>query len=461
MVDLDFTRDAALGPMDRLRSAQGAFSTTSLAERSRLLGGLRHAVLRAADRFADVLVSELGKVRTEALTLDVAPAAMTLSWAASAGPRALASSRLPSFLPGFPRLATSSWRPRGVCALLSPWNYPLAIPMATIAAALAGGNAVLWKPSEHAPRCSQLLLDVLREGGLPHDLIQIVQGGAEAGRNLVENADVDHLTFVGSTAVGRLVAARCGERLIPCTVELGGKAAAIVLPSADVERCARALVFGGLANGGQSCVAVERVYASSVVFDRLFSRTCALAQALRPGVELGRAVLAPRHEQLRRELARLGTDEAVVDVTGRSTTLLTDETFGAALPFVRVQNTDDAIAAANAHPLQLAAYVFGQRAQARAVATRLRAPMVAVDDVMIHYALPQVPFGGTGASGFGRVHGTEGLRSLCVEQVLVENTLPLTPSSEPWWQPYHRSPTPWLRALDKTLALIEGLRRRR
>jgi succinate-semialdehyde dehydrogenase/glutarate-semialdehyde dehydrogenase len=449
-----------------LREAQRAFATTSLHERSALLGRLRRAVLRNADRLADVLVDELGKVRTEALTLDVAPAAMTLSWAATAAPAALATAVLPSFLPGLPRTATSTWRPRGVCALWSPWNYPLAIPMGTIAAALAGGNAVLWKPSEHATRSSQVLLEVLREGGLPHDLVELVIGGPEAGRSVVDDGDVDRVTVVGSTRVGRSVAARCGERLIPCVIELGGKAPAIVLPGADVERCARALVFGGLANGGQSCVSVERVYASAVVFDRLFERTRELAAQLRPGVELGRPVLADHARALGLELQRLGAGGAAgpcVDVTGRSTSLLEDESFGAVIPFVRVATVDDAVAAANAHPLQLSAYVFGPAVEARAIAARLRAPMVAVDDVMIHYALPQIPFGGVGASGFGRVHGDEGLRALCVQQVLVENTLPAfaLPKREPWWQPYDTNIKPWLRALDKTLALIERVRRRR
>ena len=461
--------DAHAQVLQRMRAAQTTFATTSLAQRQLLLAQMRRALLRNADRLAEVLVSELGKVRTEALTLDVAPAAMTLSWAATAATKALATSTLPSFLPGLPRKATSSWRPRGICALLSPFNYPLAIPMGTLAAALVGGNAVLWKPSEHAQRSSQVLLDVMREGGLPASLVELVLGGPEIGRSIIENDDVDHVTFVGSTRVGRTIAARCGERLIPCIVELGGKAPALVLAGADVERCARALVFGGLANGGQSCVAVERVYACSVVFDALFERTRDLAAALRPGVEIGRPVLAARGAALEAELRRLkggdrsagGVDvvDVVVDVTGRDNALLDEEVFGAALPFVRVDSIDDAVAAANAHPLQLAAYVFGPAQQAREVAARLRAPMVAIDDVMIHYALPHIPFGGVGASGFGRVHGDEGLRSLCIEQIIVENTLPLQLSSEPWWQPYNRDPKPWLGVLDKTLALIERLRR--
>ncbi len=451
--------------LSRSRAASQAFSSTSLAERSRLLSRLRKGVLQNAERLADVVVDEGKKVRAEALVLDVAVAAMTLSWAATAGPRVLATSTVPPFLPGFPRRATSTWRPRGVCALLSPWNYPLAIPMGTIAAALAGGNAIVWKPSEHATRAATTLLAVLREAGLPHDLLVVVEGGADAGRARIESSiegGIDHVTFVGSTAVGRKVAARCGERLVPCIVELGGKAPAIVCADADVERAARAIVFGGLANGGQSCVAVERVYASSSIFDRLLERTRALSSTLRPGVELGRPVLADKERALQAELTRLQAkdDHGIVDVTGRTTSLLDDECFGAVVAFVCVADDDEAVGLANAHPLQLAAYVFGSAARARAVAARLRAPMVAVDDTLIHYALPQLPFGGVGASGFGRVHGDDGLRALCVEQILVENTLPVTPSREPWWQPYDVNPGPWLKVLDKTLAVIERLRRR-
>jgi acyl-CoA reductase-like NAD-dependent aldehyde dehydrogenase len=445
--------------LSRARAAQRTFATTSLAERSRLLSSLRRSVLKRADALADVLVDELGKVRSEALVLDVAVAATTLSWAAQAAPSALASSSVPSFLPGLPRRATSTWRPRGLCALLSPWNYPLAIPMGTLAAALAGGNGVVWKPSEHAPRASRALLEVLREGGLPPDLVTLVEGGADAGRAVVD-ADVDHVTFVGSTAVARDVAARCGARRVPCVVEGGGKAPAIVADDADVERAAAAIVFGGLANGGQSCVSVERVYAAASIFDDLFARVQQLSTSLRPGVELGRPVLVERDRLLRQRVKDAGGSGLVVDVTGEGGALVDEECFGAVIPFVKVADDDEAVASSNAHPLQLAAYVFASRRRARAIAARLRAPMVAIDDVMIHYALPDVAFGGAGASGVGRVHGAEGLRALCLEQIVVEPTLPLL-AREPWWQPYDRDPKPWLTVLDKTLGLLERLRGRR
>lgn len=422
---------------------------------------LRKSVLAHAEDLADVLVDELGKVRSEALMLDVAVAAMTLSAAATAAPAALSSATLPSFIPGLPRRATSTWKPRGLCALLSPWNYPLAIPMATIAAALVGGNGVVWKPSEHCPRSSRKLLEVLHKGGLPPDLIFHVEGGAAEGAAVV-GSGVDHVTFVGSSAVARVVAAACGHALVPCVIEAGGNAPAVVLDDADVDRAAAAIVFGGFANGGQSCVAVERVYATPGVFDALLAKTRALASSLRPGVDLCRPVLVERDAALRREAARFDAElhSGVVDVTGALTTLIDDESFGAVVAFVKVADEAAAVVEANRVAQQLAAYVFAGSAAAHRVARQLRAPMVGINDVMMHYALPNVPFGGVGASGFGRTHGIEGLRALCVEQVIVEPSLPVSLAKEPWWPPYNIDAGGWIGFLDKTLALIERLRRR-
>jgi acyl-CoA reductase-like NAD-dependent aldehyde dehydrogenase len=441
MSDVDTsTVDVVTAAAAAARSAQAGWAAVPIGQRATLLRHLRSGLLRDGEELVSVLVDELGKLPAEARVLDVAPAAVALSWAARSGPAALAPSTIATTLPGFVRTASSTWKPRGVCALLSPWNYPAAIPMGTIAAALIGGNAVLWKPSEHASSSSACLLRLLERHGLPRGLVSLVVGGPDVGHAVVD-ADIDHLTFVGSSAIGRSVAARCGERLIPCIIEGGGKAPAIVLPGAHLERAAHAIVFGGLANGGQSCVAVERVYAVGNTFEPLQR----LLQELAAHAELPRAVLGDR-----------GLPH-VIDVSGEpESPLLREEVFGPVLPLVSVENAAEAVLRSNAHSLQLAAYVFGPKHEARAVAAQLRAPMVAIDDAMIHYALPELPFGGVGGSGFGRVHGDEGLRSLCVQQIVVEPGA-VRPSREPWWQPYpgHKHV---LRALDVALDVIDRLR---
>lgn len=423
----------------RAHAAQPAWSAMSIDDRAAILRRARKRLLNDAERFVDVMVDELGKLSAEARLLDVAPSAAALSWAANAGPKALSSSTITTLASPL-RTATSTWKPRGVCAVLSPWNYPLAIPLGSIAAALVGGNSVVWKPSEHASRTSSLLRDVLVAAGVPVDVIGLCVGAGDVGRSVID-ADVDHVTFVGSTAVGRTIAARCGERLIPSIIELGGKAPAIVVDGADLERTANAIVFGGFANAGQSCVAVERVYVVDHLFDALFARVTTLAAQ----TPLARAVLGDKG------LPR------VVDVTNEpDSPLLRDEVFGPCLPFVRVSSSSQAVRLANAHHLQLAAYVFGDKQHARAVASQLRAPQVAIDDAMIHYALPELPFGGVGDSGFGRVHGDDGLRALCVQQIVVEPRV--RPAREAWWQPYpgHRTV---LRVVDRALDVVDRLRR--
>jgi succinate-semialdehyde dehydrogenase/glutarate-semialdehyde dehydrogenase len=422
----------------RGRRAQEAFASTKRDARAALLRQLRAAMLRRAEELIALLVDESAKVRAEAIALELIPAALSLGFVAHEGPRALRGERVAPYAP-LPRLSTRHFRPLGVCGLITPFNYTLAIPMASLAAALMAGNAVVWKPAESGARVARKLVEIFESAGLPRDLVVVVEGGPEMGRALVDGP-IDHLTFVGSTDAGRRVAARCGERLLPSILELGGKAPAIVLDDADLDRTSRALVFGGLANGGQSCVAVERVYAVPSVFDELVARTSAVAEKVKPGVDV--MALEARQEK---HVAALVQDAkargarfhgAVVDVTGiPDARMLHEEVFGPLLPFVRVTDADEGVRLANAHPQQLVAYAFTEdRARGRALARKLRAPHVVVNDVMTSYAMMELPFGGQGASGWGRVHGVEGIRSLAREQIVVDGKLPLV--KEPWWLPY-------------------------
>ena len=463
----------------RAREAGRTLAARTPEQRGTLLQSLRRALLDHADSLVDILIQEGGKTRPEAILLDVAPGAHVLGYYASIGPRALRSRKVPPFVAAFPRRATRVLRPRGVVGLISPWNHPIAIALSTIAPALVAGNAVVWKPSERATltarRLHAIFVDVFAAEGLPAELLAVVTGGETTGAALVD-ADIDQLTFIGSTSVGRKVAARCGERLLPAVLELGGKAPAIVLADANVERTARALLFGAYAHLGQSCIAVERVFCDVAVFDALTARLATLLAGLRPDVDSGAVVLP----QTRARLAGLlreaqsagarswlgasfcGVSPGFIDASAANAAavreLLVEETFGPLLPIVRVTSVDEAIARANAHDKQLNAYVFSASAtRARAVAARLAAPNVVINDVMVNYALPEVPFGGKGDSGFGRVHGEEGLLALCDEQIVVEGALPL--DREPWWQPYGRVPDLVLQGLKRARVLLSFLQR--
>ncbi len=455
---------AVTSAVDRARKAQPALAASSLAQRAALLRAVRKGLLTRADDVIEVIASESKKVRAEAIGLEVVPAALALTYAARTAPSALGDEKVPAFLP-LPRRATRVWRPRGVVGLIAPFNYTLAIPMGTLAPALAAGNAIVWKPPENGAAVARLFAalvdDAAAREGLPRDLVQVVEGGPEVGRALVDAA-IDHLTFIGSTAAGRKVAARCGERLLPLVLELGGSAPAIVLDDADVERAARAIVFGGLANAGQSCIAVERVFAGAQIFDALIARTAALADNVRPGIDV-----SALHEPQRRKVDALLDDarksgarfvnQHVIDATGTPARLVDDEIFGPAIPFTKVGSIDEAVERTNAHPQQLCAYVFGAKASARKVASRLRAPHVVIGDVMISYAMMELPFGGARDGGWGRVHGVDGLRALALEQIVVEGHLPI--AKEPWWLPYDgRGADMLLKALGPALALLDRKR---
>jgi succinate-semialdehyde dehydrogenase/glutarate-semialdehyde dehydrogenase len=433
---------------ERARSAQSRWGAIEVARRATVLRRARAILLERAEDLIDTLVAEGGKVRFEAISLEIAPAVLNLSFVAARAPRVLADEAVRRFLPPL-RTATRRFAPRGVLGLVTPWNYPLAIPMATLAAGLAAGNAIVWKPAEQGTLVARKLVDVLEDAGVPEGTVVLVEGDAATGAALVDGA-LDHLTFVGSTEAGRRVAARCGERLLPSILELGGNASAIVLDGgrrgADLERASRAIVYGGLANRGHSCVGIERVYAVRSMHAELFAAVASLVDGLRPGRDLGVTPVEAQERRVRELIddARaagctvLGGDAGrpfLVDTHGARPRLLEAEAFGPVVTFHPVRDVDEAVREANAHAQQLTAYVFAaDRRSGRDVARRLKAPHVVLDDAMVSYAMMEVPFGGAGASGWGRVHGDDGLRALCAEQFVVED--PLRLPREAWWPPY-------------------------
>jgi acyl-CoA reductase-like NAD-dependent aldehyde dehydrogenase len=438
-VSHDATHDARTA-IERARSAQGPWAALPLHARIKKLRAWRDAFIKRRDDVIDIAMREGGKLRFEAVSLELAPAILNLAFVSRYAEDALGDQRIKRFLP-LPRKATRLFDPHGVCALIAPFNYTLSIPMATLAPALVAGNAVVWKPGEPGAQMARLAVDLLQDAGIDPRLVQIVEGGAQAGRALVD-AQPDHVTFIGSTVAGRKVAARCGELLIPSILELGGNAAALVLEDADLDRAARAIVFGRLANRGASCVAVERVFVVDTIFDELWARVHALMTALEdrtstpraPGLEeKDRAIVEDARERGARVV---GERHVLIDATEHDDVrALHEEVFGPVLPFVRVKDADDAIVRSNHAALQLSAYVFTRDAEeGRRIARALRAPHVVLNDVMIHYAMMELPFGGRGASGSGRVHGLEGIRAYAVDRTLVEGHLPL--AKEPWWMPY-------------------------
>ncbi len=453
--------------VERARKAQQAWSVLPPPERVERLMRLRDALAERADDLVETVARECGKPRQEALVHEVVTLLDLLTWCCKHAAAGLAPQPLAYHLLKH-RSGEVRFVPRGVVGVISPYNFPLVIPMGSVVEALVTGNACVVKPSEAAPMAVLEAKKIYDSTGLPEDLFAVVIGRAETGRALVE-AGIDHCVFTGSVETGRRVAAACGARVVSCTMELGGKAPLVACDDCDVERTARAIVFGAFANSGQACVSVERVYAVDRVYEPLVERVRALAGELRQGdpaddeVDVGALVLPHQIDVVQRHVddalrkgARLVCGGHARPGPGRfyEPTVLADcdhtmiamreETFGPVVAMMRVSDDDEAVTLANDSTLGLNAYVFtSSRARARRLADRLEAGSVVVNDVLSNYAATEAPFGGVKQSGFGRVHGMDGLRAMCTRKHVSFDRVP-PPSRDPVWFPYTATSLRWL-----------------
>ena len=464
------TPPSVVRPMvERARRAGEVHAARDIEERARLLGRFKDALLARGDALVEALSLECGKPEAESWLHEVVPIADLAEFWGGEGVELLA--------PHAPELSSTSYPgkharvervARGVIALISPWNFPVAIPLRTLFPALLAGDAVVFKPSEYTPRCAVVIGEAAAEVYGPH-LVQVAQGGGDVGAALV-GGGVDAVVFTGSVATGRLVAHGAADALIPVGLELGGKDAAIVLEDADIERTARGLLWGAMANAGQNCAAIERVYVCSGVALALRQRLEALAAEMVPGRDFGPVTtdaqlrIIERHVQGARyagaavlaggaRLNRPGrwyAPTVLADVP-RGDPSLTEETFGPVLPLVEVADEDEAVAAANASPFGLTASVWTRDLRrGERVARRLRAGTVVVNNHGFTGSVPSLPWSGTGASGYGVTSSEYALDVLTRPRAVVVDTR--RAKAEMWWHPY----TPALAKMGRSLATLRG-----
>lgn len=427
----------------RARDAQPNWAALSFRERACVLRALSVRV-RQDEELARIISAETGKPQFESVGFEIAYVCeLTRFLSGSAGRRALLETRRGSLFLMHKR-ARVSWTPRGVVAVIGPWNFPLLNNFGDAVAPLLAGNSVLLKPSPHTPLTSRRMQTLWREAGLPDGVFQVVEGNAEVGRALVDTCDM--VFFTGSVAAGRKVAAQAGERLIPCVAELGGKSAMIVLADADVQAAARAAVWGAFAGAGQVCIRVERVLVEASVAADFARAVTAETTQLRLGIgadaDVGPVMLqeqVDRCERLvadavargacvlaggerRQDLSGLFFPPTVLDGVPADATVVCEETFGPILPITRVADAEQAIRLANTSHLGLSGSVWSRdQAHALAVARRMETGSVCVNDVLVNYFFVAAPLGGIKNSGLGFRHGAESLRQFCTPRTVVED----------------------------------------
>lgn len=458
--------DEVAAAVARVREVQRGWASLDPDDRARRIRPFLDELVRRKDEIADRIGEETGKPRGEAL-VEVGMVASLVRFYVKRAPRLLRPRRVGTGWLAWKRAWTER-EPYGVIGVISPWNYPFILTAEPTLTALFGGNGVVLKPSEHTPFTGALVEELVVGAGLPPDLVRVVQGRGETGRALV-SAGVDKIHLTGSPATGRAVLAEAASRLVPVSLELGGKDPALVLDDADLDRAAGGVAYGAFFNAGQTCVATTRVYVSDEIYDAFLRSLARVVDGLRTGsggeVDVGPMTL-PERVELLEELVRDAVERGARVVCGgrradpasnvflptvladvpEGAAVLEEEAFGPLLPVARVRDEDEAVARANAHPRGLFASVWtGDRGRGEAVARRLDVGGVSVNDTLSHWAVPSLPMGGRGESGFSRVRGEEGLREFTRARSFLSDRLGLR--RELWWFPYGRGQRRLLRAV--------------
>jgi acyl-CoA reductase-like NAD-dependent aldehyde dehydrogenase len=450
----------------RAHEAQRAWADRNIAQRIKAIAPAKSRLLDRAETIASAVHKEIGRPEVEVLLGEILPSADVVGyWTDSIeelmDPMEVALDKL-----AFPGKSGLIHRePRGVIGLISPWNMPIAIPLRTMIPALLAGNAIVWKPSEVSPRAAQFVKEAF--DGLPEGLLSIVQGGAEAGA-AIASANVDLVVFTGSVATGRKVAHACAERLVPCSLELGGKDAAIVLADANLDRAANGIVWGALTMCGQNCASVERVYVEKGVSKEFTDKVVEIVKSLRAGdvgplaTERQRKIVSEHVEGAKKAGANVIVGGAegkegyayaptVLTVESDDLPIMRDETFGPVIPIATVESAEEAVTRANASRYGLTASVWTRKtARGEELAKRLRAGVVTINNHAFTGALPAAPWSGVGETGYGITNSPLALEALTRPRfVLVDRN---RAKRELWWYPY----TPTIRTIALAFAALRS-----
>lgn len=440
--------EAVTNAVRHARDAQQWWADLGFSGRKQRLDAWRKLMLRRLDEFAGLICAETGKPLDDA-KLELVLVVDHLHWAADKAEKVLRRRKVPAGLLMANQAATVEYLPYGVIGVIGPWNYPAFTPMGSIAYALAGGNAVVFKPSELTPGVGEWLARTFAEVVPEMPVLTTVTGFGDTGAALCESG-VDKVAFTGSTETGKRVMGACARTLTPVLVECGGKDALIVDADADLRAAAEAAIWGAMSNAGQTCIGVERVFVVDAVADRFLDVIEERARKLRPGGEpsasFGPITMPGQVDIIREHIEDALAKGARAVVGGRDSVrppfvepvVLTDvpadaaalreETFGPTIVVERVRSADEGITRANDTRYGLGGTVYS-RARGVELARKMRTGMVSVNSVIAFAGVPALPFGGVGDSGFGRIHGADGLREFTRTQAVtrMKFRIPLNP----------------------------------
>jgi acyl-CoA reductase-like NAD-dependent aldehyde dehydrogenase len=415
----------------RAREAAAWWAGLPAKERQRRLLSWKSYLTRYIMRISELVHAETGKPVPDA-QLEVLLAVVHIDWAAKNATKVLGPRKVRSGIVAMNQASTVEYQPLGVVGVIGPWNYPVFTPVGSIGYALAAGNAVVFKPSEFTPAVGGWLVSSFAEIVPEYPVLQLVTGLGETGSFLAKSG-VDKIAFTGSTKTAKKVMAACAENLTPMVAECGGKDALLVSADADLDAAADAAVWGALSNAGQTCIGVERIYVEHDIYHTFLEKLAERVGSLRPGddreADYGPMTMPGQIEVVEQHIAdaMASGGRAIVGGLGsirrpyvgpviladvpEDSAAVTDETFGPIMTVTPVTNLAEGVKLANASRYGLGGSVFARnRKAAMAAARSLNSGMTAINSVISFASVPSLPFGGSGESGFGRIHGADGLR---------------------------------------------------
>ena len=437
-----------------------AWASLTFGERAEYLMKLRAEVLADADNIARLIAREQGKPTAEAHAAEIFPVLEALKHAALHAEELLRNDPVESQIVLLAHKdAAVAYSPYGVVLLVTPWNYPFAIPMTGLAAALIAGNTVVLKPAPATTLVGFRIGELCMKAGFPEGVVNVCATADDVAATLVEDPRVAKIVFTGSVATGKKIMAAAAGNLTPVVLELGGKDAAVVCRDADLDRAAAGIAWGAFLNTGQTCASVERVYVEAEVADAFLEKLAAEAIKLRvgdpmePDTDVGPLTLDRQRNLVEEHVKDAVAKGARILVGGERPasagnfyppTLVTDvdhtmrimkeETFGPVLPVMKVDSLEQAIALANDSPYGLTASGWTRSADTAARLQReLSAGVVTINDCVYSFGEPTAPWGGVRDSGIGRTHGLAGLKEMVQAKYVTRDT---SGGRMLWWYPY-------------------------
>ncbi len=451
--------------ISKARIAQSKWESKALNERIRYMYALRKYIVRNIDDLSEAISKENGKVQIDALTSEILPITMAITYFCKNSKRFLEDEKLkPSNIFLLNKRSFIRKVPRGVVGIISPWNYPFTIPMYDVITALLCGNSVILKTASESQLVANKIAEAFNSIKLPDFVFNLVNiKGSIFSETLIDER-IDKIFFTGSVAVGKSLMAKCAKNLIPLSLELGGNDAMIICEDADLDRAASGAVWGGFQNSGQSCGGIERIYVVEKVYEEFLNKLKTKTEHLRIkkiddyNSDMGHITTPTQVEIIKSHINDAVEKGAVIYAQSKTLdihdkkyipatvitnvnhdmVLMKEETFGPVVGVMKVKDTAEAVHLTNDSDLGLTASVWSKNLnKAIDISKQIKVGAVNINDHLMSHGMAETPWGGFKESGNGRSHGEFGFVEMTQPQVIIYDRLHFLKKNI-WWHPYSK-----------------------